>query len=58
MVQRQADKWPAKNAEYGPFTPKMTVDRMKKGLVDMTYGFTMNVPCSTEPYALSKSRSL
>jgi hypothetical protein len=57
MVQRQADKWPANNAEYGPFTPKTTMDQMKKVLVNATYGFTTNAPRSTEPYALSKSKT-
>jgi hypothetical protein len=57
MVQCQADKWPAKNAEYGPFTPKTTMDQMKKVLVDATYGFTTNAPRSTESYALSKSKT-
>ena len=57
MVQQQADKWPANNAEYGPFTPKMTMDQMKKVLVNVTYGFMTNVPCYTEPYALSKSKT-
>ena len=42
MVQRQADEWPVNNAEYSPFTPKTTMDQMKKVLVDVTYGFTTN----------------
>lgn len=35
----------------------MTMDQMKKVLVDATYGFTTNAPRSTEPYALSKSET-
>jgi hypothetical protein len=55
MVQHQLDKWPV--AKCGPFTPKTTMDQMKKVLLDTAYGFTTNAPRSTEPNKLSTSKT-